>query len=113
MATDTEASGAAQLAGPGVLGPPPDRVAAIEVLRTRAGTWQPRPARARHSRPGLPPDRGGVLAATAAHGIAYVPYFPLGGFSPLQSDVLKSVAEQLGAKAQGNKSSPSDRRSPT
>ena len=34
MATDTEASGAAQLAGPGVLGPPPDRVAAIEVLRT-------------------------------------------------------------------------------
>ena len=38
-----------------------------------------------------------VLAATAAHGIAYVPYFPLGGFSPLQSDVLKSVAERLNA----------------
>ena len=38
-----------------------------------------------------------VLAATAAYGIAYVPYFPLGGFSPLQSDVLKSVAEELGA----------------
>ena len=34
---------------------------------------------------------------TAAQGIAYVPYFPLGGFSPLQSDALTSVADQLGA----------------
>jgi pyridoxine 4-dehydrogenase len=38
-----------------------------------------------------------VLAATAAQGIAYVPYFPLGGFSPLQSSVLEQVAERLGA----------------
>jgi pyridoxine 4-dehydrogenase len=38
-----------------------------------------------------------VLAATAADGIAYVPYFPLGGFAPLQSDVLKSVAGRLNA----------------
>ena len=38
-----------------------------------------------------------VLAATAEQDIAYVPYFPLGGFSPLQSDVLESVAKQLGA----------------
>jgi len=38
-----------------------------------------------------------VLAATAEQGIAYVPYFPLGGFSPLQSDVLESVAKRLGA----------------
>jgi aryl-alcohol dehydrogenase-like predicted oxidoreductase len=38
-----------------------------------------------------------VLAATASQGIAYVPYFPLGGFSPLQSDVLESVAKRLGA----------------
>ena len=30
-------------------------------------------------------------------GIAYVPYFPLGGFSPLQSSALSAVAEQLGA----------------
>jgi pyridoxine 4-dehydrogenase len=30
----------------------------------------------------------------AAQGIAYVPYFPLGGFSPLQSDILESVAAQ-------------------
>ena len=38
-----------------------------------------------------------VLAATAGQHIAYVPYFPLGGFSPLQSDVLESVAGRLGA----------------
>ena len=37
-----------------------------------------------------------VLAATAEQHIAYVPYFPLGGFSPLQSDVLASVAKRLG-----------------
>ena len=38
-----------------------------------------------------------VLAATAEQDMAYVPYFPLGGFSPLQSDVLESVAKRLGA----------------
>jgi len=38
-----------------------------------------------------------VLAATAEQHIAYVPYFPLGGFSPLQSDVLDSVAKRLSA----------------
>jgi len=32
-------------------------------------------------------------------GIAYVPFFPLGGFSPLQSSVLDSTAESLGATA--------------
>jgi aryl-alcohol dehydrogenase-like predicted oxidoreductase len=31
------------------------------------------------------------------HGIAYVPFFPLGGFTPLQSDALSSVALRLGA----------------
>ena len=30
-------------------------------------------------------------------GIAFVPYFPLGGFSPLQSSVLSRVATELGA----------------
>ncbi len=30
-------------------------------------------------------------------GIAYVPFFPLGGFSPLQSSILSSVAVRLGA----------------
>ncbi len=33
----------------------------------------------------------------AAQGIAYVPYFPLGGFSPLQSDALSEVANRLDA----------------
>ncbi|MGX1096475.1 aldo/keto reductase family oxidoreductase [Amorphus sp. MBR-141] len=33
----------------------------------------------------------------AAKGIAYVPYFPLGGFSPLQSSTLSDVAAELGA----------------
>lgn len=30
-------------------------------------------------------------------GIAYVPFFPLGGFSPLQSSTLSTVAKRLGA----------------
>jgi aryl-alcohol dehydrogenase-like predicted oxidoreductase len=38
-----------------------------------------------------------LLRLTADQGIAYVPYFPLGGFSPLQSDVLQSVADSLDA----------------
>lgn len=33
----------------------------------------------------------------AARGVAYVPFFPLGGFSPLQSDALNAVAQVLGA----------------
>lgn len=33
----------------------------------------------------------------ARDGIAYVPYFPLGGFSPLQSSTLSNVAQRLGA----------------
>ena len=32
----------------------------------------------------------------AAEGIAYVPFFPLGGFSPLQSSALSDVAKSLG-----------------
>jgi pyridoxine 4-dehydrogenase len=32
----------------------------------------------------------------AAEGVAYVPYFPLGGFSPLQSSTLDEVAKSLG-----------------
>jgi aryl-alcohol dehydrogenase-like predicted oxidoreductase len=34
----------------------------------------------------------------ARQGIAYVPFFPLGGFTPLQSSTLSSVAGRLGAK---------------
>jgi aryl-alcohol dehydrogenase-like predicted oxidoreductase len=37
-----------------------------------------------------------VARATREH-IAFVPFFPLGGFNPLQSDVLSSVANRLGA----------------
>ena len=33
----------------------------------------------------------------ARQGIAYVPFFPLGGFTPLQSSTLSSVAGRLGA----------------
>ncbi|PGH55661.1 oxidoreductase [Azospirillum palustre] len=33
----------------------------------------------------------------AAKGIAYVPFFPLGGFSPIQSGLLSDVASRLGA----------------
>ena len=40
-----------------------------------------------------------LVDLTAAQGIAYVPYFPLGGFSPLQSDALNAVAARLGTSA--------------
>jgi aryl-alcohol dehydrogenase-like predicted oxidoreductase len=36
----------------------------------------------------------------AAEGIAYAPYFPLGGFTPLQSAELSDVAGRLGASPQ-------------
>lgn len=38
-----------------------------------------------------------LIDALAEQGIAYVPYFPLGGFSPLQSAALDAVAARLGA----------------
>jgi len=38
-----------------------------------------------------------LVDATARQGIAFVPYFPLGGFSPLQSEALQSAADRLGA----------------
>lgn len=38
-----------------------------------------------------------LIDSLAAAGIAYVPFFPLGGFSPLQSRVLSGVAQELGA----------------
>jgi pyridoxine 4-dehydrogenase len=37
-----------------------------------------------------------LVELTAREGMAYVPYFPLGGFTPLQSDALDAVARQLG-----------------
>lgn len=38
-----------------------------------------------------------LIADLGAQGIAYAPFFPMGGFTPLQSDVLSSVAVKLGA----------------
>ena len=38
-----------------------------------------------------------LIDELAAKGIAYVPFFPLGGFTPLQSSTLSHVASRLGA----------------
>ncbi len=37
-----------------------------------------------------------LIDRLAAEGIAYVPLFPLGGFTPLQSSALSAVAGRLG-----------------
>ncbi len=42
-------------------------------------------------------DDDALVDNLARAGIAYVPFFPLGGFSPLQSSALSAVAERLGA----------------
>ena len=39
----------------------------------------------------------GFIDNLAANGVAYVPFFPLGGFTPLQSSELNEAAESLGA----------------
>ena len=41
-----------------------------------------------------------LIDALDAQGIAYVPYFPLGGFTPLQSRALDAVAARRGASSQ-------------
>ena len=38
-----------------------------------------------------------LVDSLAAQGISYVPYFPLGGFNPLQSGELDAVATRLDA----------------
>ncbi len=38
-----------------------------------------------------------LIDTLASRGVAYVPFFPLGGFSPLQSSTLSSVAARLNA----------------
>ena len=38
-----------------------------------------------------------LLDQLAGQGIAFVPFFPLGGFSPLQSETLSAVAAEVGA----------------
>mgnify|MGYP001032512184 CR=1 FL=1 len=42
-------------------------------------------------------DDDAFVDALAKDGIAYVPFFPLGGFSPLQSDTLNEIATRLDA----------------
>jgi len=39
----------------------------------------------------------GLIEDLALQGIAFVPFFPLGGFTPLQSSTLSDVASSLGA----------------
>jgi len=38
-----------------------------------------------------------LIDALARDSVAYVPFFPLGGFNPLQSSILSDVARRLGA----------------
>jgi pyridoxine 4-dehydrogenase len=49
----------------------------------------------------LPGGRYPVGDLTAGLSVAYVPYFPLGGFTPLQSDALAGVAKRLDATPMG------------
>ncbi|OXI93107.1 MULTISPECIES: aldo/keto reductase family oxidoreductase [Burkholderia] len=42
-------------------------------------------------------DDDDLIDALGRDGIAYVPYFPLGGFNPLQSSTLDAVAARIGA----------------
>jgi pyridoxine 4-dehydrogenase len=42
-------------------------------------------------------DDDALIDELAHNGIAYVPFFPLGGFTPLQSSTLSDVAARLGA----------------
>lgn len=42
-----------------------------------------------------------LIDSLAAQGIAYVPYFPLGGFNPLQLEALNTVAERRGVRPMG------------
>ena len=42
-------------------------------------------------------DDDALIDELAGSGVAYVPFFPLGGFTPLQSSTLSQVATRLGA----------------
>jgi aryl-alcohol dehydrogenase-like predicted oxidoreductase len=42
-------------------------------------------------------DDDALIDGLAADGIAYVPFFPLGGFTPLQSSELNAIASRLAA----------------
>jgi aryl-alcohol dehydrogenase-like predicted oxidoreductase len=38
-----------------------------------------------------------LVEELAGKGIAYVPFFPLGGFTPIQSSGLSKIAQEIGA----------------
>lgn len=40
---------------------------------------------------------GALIDDLVGSGIVYVPFFPLGGFNPLQSSILSDVTQRLGA----------------
>ena len=42
-------------------------------------------------------DDDALIDELAGRGVAYVPFFPLGGFTPLQSSTLAEVAAEIGA----------------
>jgi len=42
-------------------------------------------------------DDDEMIVTLSEMGVAYTPFFPLGGFSPLQSDELSSIASEIGA----------------
>lgn len=42
-------------------------------------------------------DDDALIGSLARDAIAYVPFFPLGGFTPLQSSALSAIAAELGA----------------
>lgn len=44
-------------------------------------------------------DDDALIDSCATQGIAYVPFFPLGGFAPLQSSILDGVAARLGVSS--------------
>jgi len=95
--------GAMQLAGPNVFGPPKDRDEAVAVLRAAVAAGVTHIDTADFYGPAVTNE----LIKEALHpsrcekeNIAFVPFFPLGGFSPLQSHILTDVAARLGASPQ-------------
>src|SRR6266446_10629436 len=81
--------GAMQLAGPHVFGPPKDYDGAIAVLREVVRLGINHIANRRDD---------ALIDSLAEQGIGYVPFFPLGGFTPLQSETFSNVAARLNAK---------------
>ena len=112
--------GAMQLAGPGVWGPPRNPDAALAVLREAVEAGANHIDTSDFYGPHLTNQVAEAQTITdvvcvqnnynlahrhddalindlAQKGIAYVPFFPLGGFTPLQSATLSKVAGRLGA----------------